>query len=111
MVRIDVEEDAASSDGIWTTVVATGAVGGDDDCVAVCSEVVALVTRMAIVARPQVDEVILSSTVADVMVITSGSHEILPGDVADVVTLVVTLAPVIDRIVDASGWVLHRCGC
>ena len=78
---------------------------------AVCGEVVALVTRRAIVARPQLDEVIFPSTIADVMVITSGSHEVLPGDVTDVVTLVIAMAPVADRIVDASGWVLHRCGC
>jgi len=110
VVRVDVEEDAASSDGFWTTVVATGAIGGDDDCVAVGGEVVALVTHIAIIAGPQLDQVILPSTVADVMVIASSSHEVLSGDVADVVALVVALAPVVDRIINASGRVLHR-GC
>lgn len=109
VVGVDVEEDTAGGDGIGATVVATGAVGSDDDCMAVGAEIKALVTRIAGLTGRQVDQVVEVRAVADVMVITSGSHEVLSRDVADVITLVVAFAPVVDRIVDASEGVLHRC--
>lgn len=33
VVRVDVEEDTASCDSVWATLVATNPVGGNDDCV------------------------------------------------------------------------------
>ena len=110
VVRVDVEENAASSDGAWAAIVATGAVSGDDYCVAMRGEVVAFVTLVPIVAGLQMDQVVESRAVADVVEVTTGSHKVLSGDVAYVVMLVVAIAPVTDRIVDASDGVLHlRC--
>ena len=109
VVRVDVEEDAASCDGIRATVVATGAVGGNDDCVAVSGGIVALCTIIAVFAGRQMDHVRESRTFAEVMDITFGSHKVLSGNVAYVLTRVVFVAPVVERVVDATGWVLHRC--
>jgi len=55
VVRVDVEEDAAGCNGVGAAVVATGAVGGDDDCVAMGGEFLAVLTCVAIVAGYQID--------------------------------------------------------
>jgi hypothetical protein len=71
--------------------------------------VVVGVTLEAVVAWLQLDLVIELSASVDVAVLAPASHKILPRDVAYVVALVVAKAPVAERIVDASGGVLHCC--
>jgi hypothetical protein len=109
VVRVDIEEDATSCDGIGATVLATCAVGGNHDCMAMCGEIVALVTRIAVVAGRQVDQIIESRAVAVVMVFTTGSHEVLPGYVAYVVTLIVGVAPVSTRCSAGSAFAVSFC--
>lgn len=73
---VDAAEDATARDRVWTAVVATCSVGGDDDGVSMGSGLTTAVADVGTRARSHLDFVVLARALADPAGVAAAQNEL-----------------------------------